>query len=190
MSALAADVFAAMDAAGVISATIAGVSLGGMIAMEMALAQPSRVSALALICTSATMDKAAWTDRVAKVRAEGMGAIADIAMGRFLSPEFISTKPAIAQTIRHQLVGMAVAGYAGCASAIRDMDLADRISKICCPSLVVTGDHDTSTPFEVHGEYLLAEIPGARHAALSAAHLAPLEAPSLLADAILGFLTD
>lgn len=49
---LAGDVCAAMDAAAVDSAVVAGVSLGGMIAMELALARPDRVVALALICTS------------------------------------------------------------------------------------------------------------------------------------------
>ena len=190
MAGLADDIFGAMDAAGIAVAAVAGVSLGGMIAMETALARPDRVSALALVCTSATMDKAAWTDRVVKVRGEGMGAIADLAMGRFLSPEFIGSEPAIAQTVRRQLVGMAAAGYAGCAAAIRDMVLASRIKDIGCPTLVVTGERDTSTPFAGHGEYMLAHIPGARHAALPAAHLAPLEAPGLLAEAILEFLQD
>lgn len=190
MADLAGDIFDAMDAAGVAVAAVAGVSLGGMIAMEMALARPVRVLALALVCTSATMDKAAWGDRVAKVRGEGMGAIADLVMGRFLSPEFIAAEPATAQTIRRQLVSMTASGYAGCAAAIRDMDLASRISDIGCPTLVVTGDRDLSTPLEGHGEYMLAQIPGARHAAFPAAHLAPLEAPQCLAETILKFLKD
>lgn len=190
MAGLAEDVFEAMDAARVEAAAVAGVSLGGMIAMEMALGQPSRVSALALVCTSATMDKSAWSDRVSLVRREGMKAIADLAMGRFLSPDFIGAEPAIAATIRRQLVGMAPAGYAGCAAAIRDMDLASRLQAIACPALVVTGDRDTSTPLEGHGEYLLATIPNAQHATLPAAHLAPLEAPLLLADMITAYLKD
>lgn len=190
MAGLADDIFGAMDAAGIAVAAVAGVSLGGMIAMEMALARPDRVVALALICTSATMDKVAWSDRVAKVRGEGMGAIAELAMGRFLSPEFIAAEPAVAQTIRRQLVSMAASGYAGCAAAIRDMDLASRLGQIRCPTLVATGERDTSTPIEGHGEYILAQIPGARHAALPAAHLAPLEAPQLLAETMLEFLKD
>lgn len=190
LAGLADDVFGAMDAAGIASAAVAGVSLGGMIAMEMALARPAKVAALALVCTSATMDKAAWSDREVKVRTEGMSGIADLAMGRFLSPGFIAAQPATAATIRRQLIGMAPAGYAGCAAAIRDMDLASRLNGIGCPVLVVTGDRDTSTPLEGHGDYLLANIPDARHSALPAAHLAPLEAPGLLASEILAFLKD
>lgn len=187
---LAGDVFAVMDTAGIAHAAVAGVSLGGMIAMQMALSQPGRVDAAALICTSATMDKAAWQSRVDTVRGQGMAAIADLAMGRFLSPGFVAANPALAATIRRQLLTMDAAGYAGCAAAIRDMDLADRISAIGCPVLVVTGDQDTSTPWAGHGEHLVGRIPGARHVALLAAHLATLEAPGALAEALLSFLAD
>lgn len=71
MAELAGDVCAAMDAAGIESAAIAGVSLGGMIAVQLALDAPERVTGLALVCISATMDLAAWTARVATVRAVG-----------------------------------------------------------------------------------------------------------------------
>ena len=187
---LAADVAAVMDAAGIRRAAVAGVSLGGMIAMELALARPACVGQLVLVCTSATMDSAAWNDRVAKVRAEGMAAIADLAMGRFLSPEFISANPGIAATVRRQLLTMDAAGYTACAAAIRDMALQSRLAEIACPTLVVTGNRDTSTPFDGHGEHLLRGIAGAQHVALAAAHLAPLEAPEALAAALLSFLKE
>lgn len=185
---LSADVTAVMDAAGIDRAAIAGVSLGGMIAMEMALSDPTRVDRLVLVCTSATMDKAAWADRVVKVRSEGMAAIADLAMGRFLSPEFAAADPAMTATIRRGLLAMDAEGYAACAAAIRDLDLHGRLSAISCPVLVVTGNRDTSTPLFGHGEHLLAAIAGARHVALDAAHLAPLEAPATLSQAIESFL--
>ncbi|WP_448537947.1 3-oxoadipate enol-lactonase [Sphingobium yanoikuyae] len=182
---LADDVLAAADAAGFARFSVAGVSLGGMIGMELALRAPERIEKLLPICTSATMDSASWNDRIAKVRGEGMAAIADLAMGRFLSD---AAEPAIYEAVRRQLLAMDAQGYAGCGAAIRDMDLADRIGGIACPTLIVTGTRDTSTPLEGHGEYLIARIPGAAHVALEAAHLAPLEAPEALAGAITSFL--
>lgn len=182
---LADDVLAVADAAGFDRFSLAGVSLGGMIGMELALRAPGRIEKLLPICTSATMDRASWNDRVAKVRGEGMAAIADLAMGRFLSD---AAEPAIYEAVRRQLLAMDAEGYAGCGAAIRDMDLADRIGGITCPTLVVTGTRDTSTPFEGHGEHLLTRIPGAAHVALEAAHLAPLEAPEALAAVITSFL--
>lgn len=182
---LADDVLAVADAAGLDRFCVAGVSQGGMIGMELALRAPGRIEKLMPICTSATMDSASWNDRIAKVRGEGMAAIADLAMGRFLSD---AAEPALYEAVRRQLLAMDAQGYTGCGAAIRDMDLIDRIGGIACPTLVITGTRDTSTPFEGHGEHLIARIPGAAHVALEAAHLAPLEAPEALAGAITSFL--
>jgi 3-oxoadipate enol-lactonase/4-carboxymuconolactone decarboxylase len=185
---LADDVVAAMDAAEVDCAAVAGVSLGGMIAMELALRHPERVTALALICTSATMDRAAWADRVAKVRAGGTAAIAGLAMERFFSPAFVRAHPELAESVRRCIVATAGAGYAGAAAAIRDMTLIERVSSIQLPTLIVAGNRDTSTPFVGHGERLVATIPAAQVVHLEAAHLAPIEAPAALAAALRRFL--
>lgn len=185
MALLAGDIGAAMEAAGIDRAVIAGVSLGGMIAMQMALDAPERVAGLALVCTSATMDRAAWQARVETVRADGLGSIVDPVMGRFLSPAFCDAHPEVEATIRRGLLAMDPAGYAGCGAAIRDMRLADRLGAIAAPTLVVSGDRDVSTPFAGHGDHLLAQIAGARHVALDAAHLAPFEAPDALAAALI-----
>ncbi|MES3106696.1 bifunctional 3-oxoadipate enol-lactonase/4-carboxymuconolactone decarboxylase PcaDC [Sphingomonas aurantiaca] len=185
---LADDVVAVMDAAGVTNAAIAGVSLGGMIAMELALRHPARVTALALVCTSATMDAAAWQARIAKVRTEGTVAIADLAMGRFLSPKFAETHVGATQSVRAGLIAMADDGYAGCGAAIRDMAVIERLPGIAVPTLVVAGDRDTSTPFAGHGEHIAAAIPGAAVVHLDAAHLAPIETPAALAATVRGFL--
>lgn len=182
---LAQDILSVADAAGFDRFSVAGVSLGGMIGMELALRAPGRIERLVPICTSATMDAASWSDRIATVRREGMAAIADLAMGRFLSD---AADPAIFEAVRRQLLTMDAEGYAGCGAAIRDMDLAGRIAAIACPTLVVTGTRDASTPFAGHGEHLLARIAGARHESLDAAHLAPLEAPDALARVIAAFL--
>jgi 3-oxoadipate enol-lactonase/4-carboxymuconolactone decarboxylase len=185
---LADDVVAVMDVAGVQSAAVAGVSLGGMIAMELALKHPTRVTALALVCTSATMDAGAWRDRIEAVRAKGTAAIADMVMGRFLSPRFVATHGGAAESVRRALIAMADAGYAGCGAAIRDMVLLDRLPAIGMPTLIVAGDRDTSTPFAGHGEHIAAAVPGARVVHLDAAHLAPIETPAALAATLRDFL--
>jgi len=188
MSLLASDVVAVMNAANIPRAAVAGVSLGGMIAMELALSRPDCVSKLALICTSATMDKSAWQERVTKVQQGGTAAIVDLAMQRFLSPAFAEANPAIRQGVRRGLLAMSKDGYAGAAAAVRDMDLIGRLSKIDVPTLVVSGSRDISTPFEGHGERLVAAISGAKHLAVEAGHLAPLECPAKLAAVLYGFL--
>jgi len=153
----------------------------------MALDHPDRVSALALICTSATMDPAAWTTRIDTVRRDGTAAIADIGVGRFLSPGFATRHPEIAETLRDGIARQSDDGYAGAGAAIRDMALVDRIGAIAVPTLVVTATLDVSTPYAGHGEHLLT-IPGARHVSVDGAHLPPIEAPGALATALRRFL--
>ncbi len=187
---LAQDIASVMAAAEVGRAIVAGVSLGGMIAMQLAIDSPHLVAGLVLVCTAATMDKDAWTARVNTVRAEGIEGIVDLAMSRFLSPAYAAKRPELAATVRRGLLEMNAEGYAGCAAAIRDMEIASRLGEILCPTLVVTGDLDTSTPFEGHGDYLVQSIANARHFALPSAHLAPLEKPDELAAEILDFAKD
>lgn len=188
MKMLADDVLVVMDAAGIGAAAIAGVSLGGMVAMQLALGYPNRVTALALICTSAAMDPAAWGTRIEMVQTGGTGAIAEMAMGRFLSPSYAARNPEIVESLRRAIKDQSDAGYAGAGAAIRDMTLADRIGTVTCPVLVVTGNLDISTPYAGHGDRLLAALPNARHVELASAHLPPIEAPVPLAAALRGFL--
>ena len=185
---LAADVAAVMDAAGMERASVAGVSLGGMIAMQMALDHPARISHLALICTSAAMDRAAWVARIEAVRTQGTASIAGLAISRLLSAPFLAQHPDVAGSLQHAIAAQADAGYAGAGAAIRDMALVGRIVAIAAPTLVVTAADDISTPYAGHGERLVAAIPGAQHVALTGAHLPPIEAPAALAASLRRFL--
>jgi 3-oxoadipate enol-lactonase / 4-carboxymuconolactone decarboxylase len=183
---LAHDVIAVMHAANLSRATIAGLSLGGMIAMETALRFPEHVAALVLICTSATVDRASWGERVDNVRAQGLATIADGAMARFLSPQFAAIHPDCVAGVRRTL--LSTAGYGGAAAAIRDGELLGRLASIKVPTLVVSGNKDVSMPFAPHSEALLAAIGGSMSARIDAGHLAPLEAPHVLGQAIHQFL--
>jgi 3-oxoadipate enol-lactonase/4-carboxymuconolactone decarboxylase len=188
LDALAGDVLVAMDAAGVARASLVGVSLGGMIAMALALKAPERVLALVLACTSAAMDAAAWSSRIATVRSGGMAAVADLALGRFFSHEFRASHPEVVETVRTGLLTTSPDGYSGCGAAIRDMALLDRLPGIAAPTLLIGGQTDISTPLEGHGDKIAAAIPGARVAMLATAHLPCLEAPLAFAGAVRDFL--
>ncbi len=185
---LADDVAAIMDDVGIAQAAVAGVSLGGMVAMQLALDHPARVSALALICTSAEMDRVGWAERIDIVRSQGTGAIAEMVIGRFLSAPFVATHPEIVDSLRGAVAAQSDAGYAGAGAAVRDMALADRIASIAAPTLVITGAVDISTPYVGHGEMLVTTIPGAQHIGVAGAHLPPIEEPASLAAALRRFL--
>ena len=185
---LASDAAAVLDAAGMARAAVCGISLGGMVAMTLALESPGRCSALIVACSSAAMDPAAWDARAATVRAGGTAAIADMAMGRFFSPAFREAKPDVVETTRAALLAQSAGGYAGCCAAIRDMRLLDALPAIHTPTLVIGGTQDVSTPYETHGAAIAAAIPGAIATHLPTAHLPSLEDPQGMAAAIQRFL--
>jgi 3-oxoadipate enol-lactonase/4-carboxymuconolactone decarboxylase len=185
---LAADAESVLDAAGLESAAICGVSLGGMIAMTMALRAPRRVRALVAACTSPRMEAEAWVARIEMVRSGGTAAIVEAALGRFFTKPFASLRPDLTGGIRAGLLGMSAAGYAACGAALRDMDLRPQLGSIDVPTLVVAGERDVSTPYETHGKLIADGVPGARLAMLDAPHLAQVETPAAFSAAVLGFL--
>jgi 3-oxoadipate enol-lactonase/4-carboxymuconolactone decarboxylase len=184
---LARDVLEVMDAAGVETAVLCGVSLGGMMAMSAALLSPARVRGLVLACTSAAMDREAWRARVQTVRAEGMSAIVELALGRFVSEAYRAAHPDGVERLRAGLLATPASGYAGCAAAIRDMALLGKISRIAAPTLLITGARDLSTPFVGHGDKIAAAIAQASVVQLDTAHLPPIEDSDGFAQVIARF---
>jgi 3-oxoadipate enol-lactonase/4-carboxymuconolactone decarboxylase len=155
---LSHDALAVLDAAGVARATVCGISLGGMIALQLALAAPERLDALICACSSAQMDRDTWEARLQTVRSGGMAAVVDMAMQRFFSPAFTQAHPELIAGVRATLLGTSAEGYAGCGAAVRDMQLLAGLARIRAPTLVISGERDVSTPFDTHGRHLLAGI--------------------------------
>jgi len=174
---LGADVLALVDRLGVARAHVCGLSLGGMVAMWLAIHAPERVDRLALVCTAAAMPAASWHERAAAVRAGGVEAVADAVVARWLTPEGAAADPALAARLRAWLVATPAEGYAGCCEAIAGMALEDRLGEVRAPTLVVSAAQDPATP-PADGERIAARIPGARLVVVDrAAHLANLERP-------------
>ena len=186
---LADDALAVLDAADVPHAAVCGVSLGGMVAMTLALRAHERTDALVLACTSGQLDPAAWQARIDTVRGQGLAAIADMAIERFFSERFRRHELGVVATTRAGLLAMSADGYVGCCAAIRDMDLAGRLGAIGVRTLVVAGERDISTPFEGHGDRIVAGIAGGEAASLDAGHLPCLEVPAAFAGLVVDFLT-
>ena len=87
---LGADALALLDRLGLERVHWCGLSLGGMVGMWMAINAPERIDRLVLCCTSARLGPPAmWADRARTVRAEGVEAIADAGIGRWLTVGFI-----------------------------------------------------------------------------------------------------
>jgi 3-oxoadipate enol-lactonase len=183
---MARDVLAALDALGVNTLAVAGLSIGGMVAQSLAAQAPGRVTALVLVDTALAIPPAAlWCERAATVRDAGVAAIADAVLARWLTP---AADPAAAAALRALLLATAPEGYAGAAEAIAAADLTETTRRLRLPTLVLVGDQDEATP-RASAEALRDAIPGARLVILpGAAHIPTVEQPAAVTDALLDFL--
>ena len=186
---LATDLIGLLDELGIDRPHLAGLSLGGMTGMWLAAHEPSRVDRLALLCTSALLGpEKAWRDRAALVRAEGMRAITDGGIRRWLTAEFIAERPETAAWCQEMMAATPAEGYAGCCEAIATMDLRADLPAITAPAMVIAGADDPATP-PAHAEVIAAGIAGAELKVVPhAAHLATVEQPAAITDLLLRHL--
>jgi len=186
---LAADLAGVLDALGIARAHVVGLSLGGMTAQALASSHPDRVLSLALLATSPHLPPPQfWHDRAAKVRAEGVAAVADTVIARWFTPPFFKTAPATVERVRERFIAVDAAGYARCCEAIAQMDLRPRLGRISAPTLVMVGADDQVAPLAT-GADMRAGISGAELVVLAdVAHLMPVERPDAVAAHLRAFL--
>jgi pimeloyl-ACP methyl ester carboxylesterase len=193
---MADDTANLMSAFGIERAHIFGVSMGGMIAQEFALAYPAKVVGLVLGCTTPGGPNAATTaqDVLAAItpvpgssREEQLRA----AWPAMCTPGFIAERrefleemlreatvhPTPLETIQKQM------------AAIREFDAYDRLGRIAAPTLVVHGDSDVLIP-PANGLLLHEGISGSEMVTIpDAGHMFWWEKPDISARAIVEFLS-
>jgi 3-oxoadipate enol-lactonase len=191
---LAGDVLDLLDELELRRFSIGGVSLGGMVAMQVAVLAANRVQSLALFCTSAFLPPASgWRERAATVRAGGMTAVADQVLQRWFTPTFAATDPAVVAAHRRQLLAASPTGYAGCCEAIAAMDLRPLLPSITAPTLIVAGTQDRATP-PAHAQAIADGIragtgrDSTRVDVVPGAHLATVESAAQCTDLLLAHL--
>jgi 3-oxoadipate enol-lactonase len=156
---MAADAVQVLDEAGVERAHVVGTSLGGMIAQELALSRPERVSKLVLACTTpGGADAYPMPQRTV-----------DLMLARATLREF--TENALTPAVLPDVVDRILAhrertdqGYdawAAQAAAGAGFDASGRLGALEAPTLVQHGDGDVVVDPR-NGQLLAELIPGAR----------------------------
>ncbi|MDB5420431.1 MAG: 3-oxoadipate enol-lactonase [Brevundimonas sp.] len=184
MDRLGRDVVELLDALQLAKVHFCGLSLGGMVGQWLGVHASDRLNRLVLANTSSWMGPpSGWDARIALVREQGMAPLAQASVERWFTPEFVAAAPDAIAPIVTTLKATNPVGYAGCCAAIRDMDMRRVAALIGCPTLVIGGLRDPSTP-PSHSEALAAAISGSRIEMLEAAHLANIEEPRPFAEAV------
>jgi len=188
MEQLARDALAVLDACGVARAHLCGLSIGGMMAMQIATLWPDRVLKVALASTAPYMPpREMWQTRIEAVLSQGLAPLVDSILERWFTPEFHAAQPQTIERVRTMLLDTNPKGYAALAAAIRDMDQRESIRAITAKTLVIGGTRDPSTTVK-DAEYIAASIPEARLVTLEAAHMVNIERAADFTTAVLEFL--
>jgi 3-oxoadipate enol-lactonase len=188
---MASDAAAALDAAGVQSAHVFGLSMGGMIAQEFALQYPGRVRSLILGCTAAGGPSAARAEKhvtdILTARDKGFEELTQ-AMRPFV---YDAATPAdrIEEdlTIRRKWFPRPE-GYMAQLQAIFAWEAYSRLDKITAPTLVIHGEGDQLVPAG-NGKLIASRISGSKLVMLPhTSHIFTTDQPEASRKAVMEFL--
>ncbi|MGD1886939.1 MAG: 3-oxoadipate enol-lactonase [Cohaesibacteraceae bacterium] len=187
ISDLAEDVVAAMDAANIEQAVVIGCSVGGLVAQQLAIVAPNRVSALVLSNTTSRLGTIeAWEDRVQRIKIHGLPHLSGEILERWFAPS--SLDKAERDLWRAMLERTPADGYCALCQAIAEADLTNHVSTISVPTCVIAGSMDEATPaWRVSA--LADRIPQAQFIEFGGvAHLPAIETPVQFAAAVSHFI--
>jgi pimeloyl-ACP methyl ester carboxylesterase len=175
------DMAALLDAAGAEDAIIAGLSLGGYMALAFQLAHPQRTRALMLFDTGPGYRndeaRAGW-NKTALARAD-----------RFEQDGLSVLRPRGEVDPANHSSALGLANAARGMLAQKDARIIDSLPRITAPTLVLVGAKDE--PYLGASDYMAAKIPGARKTVIpDAGHAANIDQPAAFNAAAEAFLDD
>jgi (E)-2-((N-methylformamido)methylene)succinate hydrolase len=151
---LARDALQVMDAAGIATCRVVGMSLGGVVAQSIALNFPERVEKLAVIGTVSGRtpeQRAKALERIEFLKQQGLRAVAEGNRERWFSEEFQREHPEIVAARVAQVMRTDPESYRRAFTVFCTADFADRLHEIAVPTLVIAGEHDiAATPAMAH----------------------------------------
>lgn len=175
---LGQSLFGAMDGLGIVEAHIVGLSMGGVMALEMVRQQPGRLRSLTLANTFARHPNA-MTILEGLHRDSSTMTMFEFAKGRvdlILAPD---ATEALKQEVIEAMARIDKRTYYWSTTAVWTADYRKDLPHIDRPALIVIGEHDQLTPIAL-SEELAREIPGARLQVIpKAGHLSNLDNPDV-----------
>jgi pimeloyl-ACP methyl ester carboxylesterase len=200
------DAAAVVRHAGLEKVHVHGQSMGGMIALQLAVSHPEVVHSLALGATTPAPirffpdDPQAVLDLYA-----GLGLLSshpdkamDVLLPVVFSADYLRDNPSMRQMYKEISSGGAARPEAveatlramGDMTSGRAFDVADRLQEISAPTLVQHGSADRVVPVAA-GRYIAEHVPGAEYQELAGAgHIYMMEQPMESLSRLLGFLRE
>ena len=185
------DVIGLLDELGVDRAALAGLSLGGRLALEIALEYPERISALALVAPGLAGHDAAPYSAEQEERYDAAEAEGDL--DAMMDVDFEVWAP-LGSDERMARLWHATPDANPLPDFVSPRELAgppakERLGELAVPTLVITVSHDPDGFREI-GPLIAAEAQNARHVQLDSDHYVTLREPELVAATLGEFLSD
>jgi 3-oxoadipate enol-lactonase len=189
----AADVLNLVNAQGGAPVVLAGLSLGGYVALECWRRRPEVIRGLVLADTRAEADseevRARRVNMQGLAEREGTAAVIDAMLPGLLGATTRTDDPHVAVQVRQWALETSATGVIAALDALRSRpDSRPTLATITCPTLVIVGEEDTLTPSEL-SKVIADGIAGATLVRIPrAGHLANVEQPHAFSSALGVFL--
>ncbi len=189
----AENLHALMDQWGASPAHMAGLSMGGMVDMRLALAHPEDVRSLVLLDTSAEEEAAErrpqYEALAGAARANGTESVVDLVVPFFFSTGFQQSRPEQVAAFRQQFIDSNIDGIEQATKAVtRRTSVLGRLSEIKLPTLVIVGSDDISTTPD-RAQHIAEGIAGARLETIAGSgHITAIEQPERISQLLSEFL--
>lgn len=195
MQDLVVDLIAFIEGTNAAPCHLVGFSIGGMIAVRLALQREDLVRSLVLIDSTADAEDPGVAEVYAGYRAQieredGIGdEIAEISIPIFFSQSYIDAQPeAIEIQKDREKTAPAVGAAEGLRALINRDSVVDRLPEIRIPALAVHGELDAAVPV-ARAEQFVGGVAGSELVRVPhAGHVTPMEAPDVVNEALSGFL--
>jgi pimeloyl-ACP methyl ester carboxylesterase len=197
----ARDLIETLERQGIERAALVGVSLGGRVALEVAVARPELASALVLVAPGLPGHewsdelRAEWAEEETAFEARDLDSAVEVSLRTWVDgphrwPEDVDPD------VRRRVAEMQRRAYELALAIEEDEEellveeLADRLGEVRAPTLVVVGEEDQADMHAI-AERLGREIPGARLATIPAtAHVPSMERPREFDELVVPFLEE
>jgi len=190
---MAVDLHKLMAALGIPKYDVIGISMGGTIALQMAIAFPENLNKLVLVNTFARLRFIRITNlwylayRMVRLYTSGLSAQAHLVSEQLFPLE----EQEMYRTILYdQIMQSNPAGYRNTIMALARFNVSKDLRNLNLPTLVISGRDDNTVPLEVQKQ-MVERIPGSKHIIInSAGHAVTVEKPGEFNQCLLSFLLD
>jgi 3-oxoadipate enol-lactonase len=126
-------------------AHLVGMSLGGLVAQELAASRPELVASVVLVDTVAVYPapmQQMWRERAHTARTSGLSLLVEPMVEMWFSAELGATSDPRVEQARHTFAATDPEGYARTCDVLATVDLRDRAASLTVPAVIVCGQDD------------------------------------------------